>query len=218
MEKQLVFLFILSLCFSSCFLSNSDVVKIKHTCFVFDIDRKPIVGKRVRYFETRTQNSSNFYDKGFVKELITDSKGKVIFEGTTDQTSIDVVAETDSASFQINGVIANNGTDSLFVDGLIPFKMRVRNVPSITATYTFRSIRITGSYSRRQIGETLLFEWQSFVPRKTPFDTIISTKILEKGQCSLLQGSRLDTQKDSDYRPFEIPISFNRDSIYLVEL
>jgi hypothetical protein len=175
--KKLIFFSVCVLLVATSCKKNNQVVQ-KHTCFLRDIGGAPIVGKRVRYFNGQSSYVDFNDPNNLIKELKSDSTGKLAFEGTynSDLGWVNLVLEPDSNRLALNRVTVSDKVDTIFFDRLVPLKLRI--------TMTFQSYLIAKASLSTSIApfrtSEELVSWSLKAPLNAPLDTIINTKIPER--------------------------------------
>lgn len=186
---------------------------------MLDIDGKPVVGKRVRYFNSTIPDIDFNEIKNLLQESESDTNGRIVFDRTynSDLGWVNMVLAPDSNNIALNSVRVLDKVDTIFFDKLIPFKLRVKNQSKREAeTYLSANVSIStginASYNR------LLLNYYFDTPLKAPFDIVLNTKVPSKANClsSTFVIIQNTTMGDGVFRPF-YSSSF-RDSMLLIEL
>jgi hypothetical protein len=208
MKKLLLFSLCVLFMTSSCKKDNQVIQK--HTCFLVDVGGKPIVGKRVKYFNGQSSDIDFNDPNNLLQELKSDSQGKVSFEGTynSDLGWVNLVLEPDSVNLALNAVNFSNPIDTIFFDRVVPIKLQI----SITSeAYLYARVWLTTGlppFSGQFAPKTLAY-WDLKEPLKQPIDTLINIKVPSRNSFLV---TTLAAVKGSEARPF----SFN--SIYSASL
>ncbi len=174
--KKLLFLGLCALFMVSSCKKDNQVV-LNHTCFLRNIDGTPIVGKRVRYFNGQSSDIDFNDPNNLLKELKSDSQGKVVFDGTynSDLGWVNLVVEPDSVYLALNTASIGNPIDTVFFDRVVPIKLRI-SIRSLA--YLYAKVQLSTGlppYSGQFAPKTLAF-WDLKEPLKQPIDTLINIK------------------------------------------
>jgi hypothetical protein len=197
--KKLIFFSLCALLMSSSCKKDNQVIQ-KHTCFLMDIGGKPIVGKRVRYFNGQSSDIDFNDPNNLLQELKSDSEGKLVFNGTynSDLGWVNLVLEPDSTHLALNSVNFSNPVDTIFFDRIVPVKLRI-TIRSPVYLYA-RAWLSTGlpPFSGQFAPKTLAF-WDLKEPLKEPIDTLINIKAPSKNSFLV---TTLAAVKGSDQYPY----------------
>lgn len=165
-------------------------ISVKHTCYLVTIDGKPVAGKRVRYFNVplNVDTVLPFDAKNdlFV-EKTSDKSGRVVLDTiyTLKNNWLKVAVETSANEFALNDAqVADNVTDTLYFDKLIPYKLRLKSAENNkNSTYSLRRVGL-GSYISQRYDSKQLFYWSDATPTKAPFDTVFNIRMFVQARCT----------------------------------